>query len=429
MKIFPLQIFKKSEFIKNVLSLFSGAALSQLILLMAEPILTRIYTPEDFGVLALFMSVTLMFSIVATGRYELAVMLPHDEKKAINIVALSVIITIAVSLFSLLIILLFNHQICHLLKNNKVSPYLYLVPVSVFIAGLFQSFNYWASRQKRFLQVASSRISQSSGTSGMSILLGFKKIAFSGLVIGQITGQLFSLIPVINGFIKKDRIALKHINKKDIKEVAKIYSEFPKINSLHAFTDILQLTGVSFLISYFFSEMILGFYSRTFRILQVPASFIGGSISQVFFQKASIIYNDRGDLKQAVKKVLFSLSLISIPIFTLIMIFGPEIFSFVLGKNWRIAGEYARILSPWICLNFIISPVSQIPLIVNKQKQVLLFSLLGNGIILFSIFYGGFFAHNIKSGLILLSSLMVLYYIVLSFWIIKIAGIKKTKEY
>ena len=111
----------RSEFLKNVFTIFSGNVIAQAIPFLIEPVIARIYSPEDFAVLSVYLSVANLFSIIATGRYELAVMLPKEDRKAVNVIGLSVAISLAVSVLSFLIVWVFNSQICNILENQDVS--------------------------------------------------------------------------------------------------------------------------------------------------------------------------------------------------------------------------------------------------------------------------------------------------------------------
>ena len=144
-----MHIFKpKSEFTRNVLTLMTGTTIAQAIPIAISPILTRIYTPEDFGIFALYISIASILSLIATGRYELAIMLPTKDKDAVNIVALSLFISFFVSFIALLIVSIFNTQITSLLGNPDISSWLYFIPLTVLFTGIYQSFNYWSNRKK-----------------------------------------------------------------------------------------------------------------------------------------------------------------------------------------------------------------------------------------------------------------------------------------
>ena len=178
-----------------------------------------------------------------------------------------------------------------------------------------------------------------------------------------------------------------------------------------------------FLLSYFYVKEKVGLHSRTIRLLFAPSSIIGSAIGQVFYQKASVCYQEKGDLQKLVKKVMGGLLVIAVPAFAVIALWGDDIFAWFLGEPWRQAGEYGQLLTPWLFLNFITSPVSQIPLIVNRQQKAFAFSLLGHSLYLVAIVIGGLYS-NIKLGFVILSCLQTVYYIILIVWLIKISNVK-----
>ncbi len=416
----------RSEFLKNVLTIFSGNVIAQAIPFLIEPVIARIYSPEDFAVLAVYLSIANLFSIIATGRYEMAVMLPEKDKKAVNVIALSLLISLAVSAVSFLVVWIFNSQICNILENQDVSSYLYLVPVSVLSVGWFQTFNYWNSRKKRFKNVTYSKTTQSVTVSGASIGMGYAGMRPSGLILSQIIGQFFALFPLLFSFLKKDRGLVKEVSKSEIKAVAVEYQDFPKINSLHAFSDVLRNSGTVFLLSHFFTQAQVGQHSKTIRLLFGPLSMIASAVGQVFYQKAASCYQSGGDLQKLVKKVVLGLAAISLPMFLVVVFFGPELFAWFLGENWRVAGEYGRLLAPWVFLNFVTSPVSQIPIVVNRQKAAFLINIVGHTLFLLSIAAGGVIG-DIRLGFIFVSITQSIFLAFLIFWIINICK-KRTND-
>ena len=130
----------KSEFTRNVLTLMTGTTISLAIPIAISPVLTRIYTPQDFGVFALYMAITTIIAVLVTGRYELAIMLPKKDENAVDILILSLIISLVVSLISFLIIFFFNPQITKILGSQEISRWLYLVPCSILLIGFYNSF-------------------------------------------------------------------------------------------------------------------------------------------------------------------------------------------------------------------------------------------------------------------------------------------------
>ena len=411
----------KGSFSAHVLTLMTGTTIAQAIPIAISPILTRLYSPSDFGALALFSSVVSIVAIIATGRYELAIMLPEEDDDAFNIFALSILISSVMSMLSLLIIFVFNSEISTLLGNKDISKWLYWVPFSVLLTGFYQAFNYWSSRKKQFERLAVSRISQSAFAATANLSFGYVGLGVSGLIGGSLIGQSCATGVLGWQVWRDDKSSTGSISKNSMMRNAKRYREFPLINSLHAFSDTVQTSGIVFVISAFFGSNILGFYSLTLKVLRMPLSLIGSSVSQVFFQKASQTYNDGGDLHVLLKKTMIKLSMIALPVLVIVVFFAPEIFALCFGKTWREAGLYAQILSPWIFINFIVSPISQIPIIVNKQKSGLAIGLVYNLSLFVPLLLTSYLNRSILIGLCSISmcaSFVLLYYV---YWVFKIS--------
>ena len=406
----------KSEFTRNVLTLMTGTTIAQAIPIAISPILTRIYTPEDFGLFALYISIVSFIAIVITARYEMAIVLPKSDKEAINIVALSIIITFILVLITSICLIVFKNEILNILNAKSLGNLIFLIPISLLMAGLMQTFNYWSNRKEYFSTMSNSQIAQSVSVGIMQPVLGYFNFN-SGLIIGNIIGRILSAYILIDKFLKNDKEKLKHINKKNIIVVMQKYKDFPLVNSLHAFSDIIRTSGSVMLISSFFGSSVLGFYALSLRALQVPIGIIGSALGQVLYKKFTSIYNENENLYPYVKKVVFKLFLIATPIFGTLFLIAPELFAFVFGEKWRVAGEYSQILIPYLFMNFIISPISNIPIIIGKQKEIFFLALIGN--LLYVIIITIVHSLGIKITLICLSSFMVIYYFYIFYWLYK----------
>ncbi|MEN8929325.1 MAG: lipopolysaccharide biosynthesis protein [Flavobacteriales bacterium] len=441
----------KSEFSRNVMTLLTGSAFAQLIPLLLMPVISRLFSPEEFGLFAFYFSLVSFFLVISSGRYEMAILLPKKDKDAINVLALAFSILVGVSLILLLALLFFEKNIQEIIDKPELNDWLLLIPLCVFVTSGHKIFTYWSNRKKRFKNTSLSIVTQSTSRSavlffgglmkndfftGTETKTGFFKAIFkkdfvvsSGItplgigsfILSYVIGFSLSFFYLLVGFLRNDRELLKEIKKDRIKFLAKKHEKFPKINSLHALADELKNSGVTFVISYLFNDVILGFYSMTFRVLRAPLSVIGNSFSQVFLQKAAEMHAHNQDFVPLIKKTVKKLALIALPIFIPIVFFGPQLFSFVLGDKWEIAGQYAQYLTPWLFLNFAISPILQVALVLDKQKEIFGFALVGNLIIFISIFIGGYFFNDIIKGFILLSILQLFYYFFVYKWVLKIS--------
>lgn len=439
----------KSEFGRNVVTLMTGSTISQIIPLALTPVLTRLFSPEEFGIYTFYMSIITFLLVISSGRYEQAIVLPKKNVSAINILGLSFLI-----LFSFIILLystlfLFDDLIQEKINRSILNNWLWFLPVCVFFASSYKILTYWSNRNKRFKGTSYSVITQTGSRMSTQLVGGVEKyslisekgnvfsffksifnknwvtpsgttvLGVGSLIVSYAVGFVLGTFILLFPFLKKDRGLLKHISWNEMKTQAKVYEKFPKINSLHSLGDELKNFGVTSTLLYVFGDIVLGFYSMTFRILRAPLSVIGNSFAQVFYQKAAEMHANKQNYVHLVDNTVKKLALIALPIFITILFFGPFLFEFVLGEKWRVAGEYAQYLTPWLFLNFIISPVQQIGIIVNKQGVIFLFSLIGNAIIFGSIFIGGYVFKDIFIGFVILSSLQVFYYLWIYLWIKK----------
>jgi len=363
----------KSEFSRNVLTLMTGTTIAQAIPIAISPILTRIYTPEDFGVFALYMSIASIISVIATGRYELAIMLPKKDSDAVNIVALSIVIAFFVSLLSLIIVFVLNSQITNLLGNPEISNWLYFIPITVLLTGIYQSFNYWSNRKKQYKRLATNRVARSGSTASANLGMGFCGFGSSGLIVSSVLGQAVATSILARMIWKEDNYRLKELKKSKMIALIIKYIKLPKYNLPNALIDGFRLSGISILISKFFTTATLGQFSLAWKMVQMPMGVIGGSLSQVFFQKVSSA--KKTDLHRIVIKFIIKASLVAAPIFLIIYFFAVDIFKFAFGENWELAGKAASTMAPWLFLNFLTSPLSTLFIILNKQDIMLVFAV------------------------------------------------------
>ncbi|MFC1541689.1 oligosaccharide flippase family protein [Candidatus Latescibacterota bacterium] len=366
----------KSEFIRNVITLMTGTSIAQVIPIAISPVLSRLYTPEEFGLFALFASVAGIISVIASGCYEFAIVLPEKDEDAINIMALSLIMAIAVSTLSFLVLWFFNSEISALLNNPEISKWLYFIPFAVFFTGSYQSFNYWLNRKKQFRKMAVGRITQNTAAAGTKLSLGFGGFGVSGLMAGNIFGGFAGSGLLGWQTVRDDSFDYRLISKKAIKTQAVRYKKFPIFASWSGFLNTASLHVPIILLTSLFSSTSAGLYYYSHKLLNMPMSLLGMSIGQVFFQKASEHKDNPEKLKEITFLVYKKLLYIGVFPLALIMVYGDYIFAFVFGSNWVTAGEYARVLSPWILFVFISSPISTLFDVLEKQNEELVFNII-----------------------------------------------------
>lgn len=359
----------KSEFNQNILTLMTGTTIAQAIPIAISPILTRIYTPEDFGVFALFLAITTIFGSIANGRYELAIMLPKKDEDAINIFALGFIITCFISLILLFLVILFNDCFTTLLGNEEISLWLYFVPISVFFTGLFNILNYFNNRRKNYEDLKNATILKAIVLAIVQLVIGFIKTGSTGLISGSIISNMFANLRLIRNILK-DKILISKINTVKIIALIKRYKTFPKYNLPSTLADAVTQQLPFLILPKIYGLSISGYFSLSQKLIALPSSLIAKSISQVFFQKISTNKKNRVKNMPILLNTIKKLFLISLPISLFIFLFAPSLFQIIFGKEWILSGEIAQYLALIFLITFISSTLS-ITLVAYEKLKTL----------------------------------------------------------
>jgi len=413
---------KKASFLGDTVKLSGGTFVSQLIGFIALPLLTRIFSPEAFGVAGLINSITATLSVFVCMSYESALVLPKETNKAINLLAGCFIITVATFLLSALIIWVISELFFTNAGLNKLRPYLWVIPFSALISGINQILRFWNIRTAQFGRIAVSTISTNITSNAFMIGAGSTSYPGTGILIlgTHIVGGITRAIFLLGRFFKDyGPLLKKEVSINGALHEMKRYRKFPTYvagaNLLSRFTSeapILFLT-------YFFSSSIVGYYIMCRRILAVPGSLIGNSLSQVFFQRGASA-RTKESLRTLISNVLRSVLPVALAGLVVVSLVGDVMFSYFLGDRWETSGMYAQILAFGIFISFSIGILKTLFLIFELQEKSLLFDVCLLLINITSLVIGGLF-HNIFLAICLMSFLTGISYLLLLVWLIKVA--------
>lgn len=368
----------------------TGTIGSQLLLILFAPILSRLYSPDKFGDYAVFTSVMSVVSVLVTLKFELAIILPKKERDATKIIILSLIILIALTLMLSMIIILFRSTLNEFLNINKNKMYLLFVPITFFLIGCFQLGNYWKIRQQKFSSISNSILARSSVILLVQGILGFLGLGSIGLIIGRVMGEFCGTIIITHKCFYDWFKQIKKLKKTTLYFIIYKYQAFPKYSAPQALFNSLSQNIPILLLTRFFGISVAGLYSMAIRLVLLPLDFISQSVRQVFFEKASRTYREGGNVYNLFVKSTLGLAIIGIIPMITFVIWGPQIFSFLLGKEWELAGNYARILSFWLYFLFINPPTTALLYVFNKQKIFFIYDIclfFARAIALFSCGY------------------------------------------
>jgi O-antigen/teichoic acid export membrane protein len=386
----------KSDFSKNVVTLVTGTTIAQAIPVLISPVLTRLYSPEDFGIYAVYFSLVMIASVVATAKYEMAIVLPKTDDEARRVLSLSVLMSMISSAILLSIILVAYPFIDERMMKEKFI--LLLLPAGVFLIGLSQSLHYYFNRHGRYKSLVKGRILRSTAYSLSAVLFGLFKPAGAGLVVSDTSGYFANNIFL--WFKHKGLLKTSEFRWNELTMVAKRYINFPKYLIVSGFFE--KGSGqapVLFLNNLFSSTAGAGYFSLAQRMIITPADLISRAISDVFREKAGRDFANSGNCRSiflsTFKKLLF-LGVISFGIGYFII---EDLFRIVFGEAWAQAGVYAQIMMPMFFFQFVVSPLSIVFVIAEKQKYDLMMQALLLLMVAASFLVGHFYFGSIKTAI------------------------------
>jgi O-antigen/teichoic acid export membrane protein len=367
---------KESEFTRNVALMFSGNSLAILLPFLLAPLIARLYTPEDFAGFELFVKILMLVSLLGSLRFEQAIIIPKADSESKQLVKLCFKILFGVTFLSAIVVLLANDWIGKVLKNDDLPFLLYFLPAAVLIFGGYNILIQILVRFRKYKVLATNKIFAAGSNNILKYVLGLVQNSSMGLVIGHLVGTLVPGILMLA--TRASRNFLFHKEAADISQRTLIrkYKDFPLVNSTHVLVDESSKALLFFGISFYFQDVVLGLFAFTFRYLRVPIQVMGTSLAQVLNERMARMRSENQSLTPVVAKTIFYLALIGLIPFGVLFFYGEPIFTFVFSDAWSVAGSYAEIITPWLYLNFMVSPMSMLPIIVNKQKTYLLINTL-----------------------------------------------------
>ncbi len=360
------------SFKANVLTLMTGSAVAQLLLVGISPVLTRLFAPEAFGAFGVYLSLVSILGALCTLRFDQAMMLPKEEEVAAALFWAALLSASLISGISLVGCILFYRPILVSLKVGELAGWIFLLPFSLFFFGAYTALNSWSTRQKKFARASISQVARSLAIAAVQVVAGLLGAGPAGLVGGAAAGDAFAAATLGWQVERDDGPMLRRaFCWPKIKQAASRFRDFPLFSSTQNFLNAVSQNLPVLLLAKFFGPAVAGFYVLAVRGIQVPMNFFLNSLRQVFFQKASEVYNRGGDTHALFRKTtLHLLAVVAIPALA-VLLFGPSLFAFALGRKWLVAGIYARWLMLWLMLMFANVPAVLFAQIYRKQKTVL----------------------------------------------------------
>ncbi|HMR81691.1 MAG TPA: oligosaccharide flippase family protein [Niabella sp.] len=371
--------FLKSSFVRNFTYVFAGNGLALLIGLAFTLIFSRIYTPEDYGLFALYMSLVTIAGQFVTLQYPGAFVIPKEEDKFFNLIRASLLCVALLSLLLFIVLLLAKNQVLHTFKAEQLGDWVYLIPIAVFLGGINDIWRSWNIRVKEFKKGALAKIASTLLTRFVTLGYG---IAFKGgapgLMLGDFMSKPADTILLQTREIRSSLpVIFRRFSLTQVWSAIKEFKRYPLfvLPGVWVYSFILQLP--SFFLSIYFTKEQLGYYSMTNSLFVLPMSLLTTAIAPVFLQKIAETVNT--DSKEAaspmVKRLFWGLHLAGLLPFSILIVFGDILLPFILGNKWEGAGVFASIMGYYFFFSINTYVLNSLYRVFKKEKVYLFINI------------------------------------------------------
>jgi O-antigen/teichoic acid export membrane protein len=365
-----------NSFARSVGLLAGGTALGQAVLLLALPLLTRLYTPEDFNLLAAYASALGLLSVAACLRFNLAIPLPREDTTALHLLLLSLASGGLIALLVALPIVVVPSLTAELIGQPDLRPYLWLLPLGVFLAAAYDALQYWASRQRRFGLIARTRVIRAIGGTSAQAGVGTLTPGPFGLLLGHMLLSGLGFLALAWSFWRHDRQVAAGTRSSDLALAARRYRQFPIYSVPEALFNTAGLEISILIIAAIATGPEAGFLMLAMRVLGVPMMLVGSSVAQVYLTEGPQKLR-QGELADFTRRTMWTMTKLGAPLLLAVAIVSPFLFPIVFGEEWSPAGMMVAWLAPMFLLQFIASPLISVLHITGQFRLAMWVQAVG----------------------------------------------------
>lgn len=377
---------------------------------LLTPVMSRIYPPESYGQFALYNAIVGNISIVSTLAYPWALLLPKNRRRFLALVQLSVLLTLAMMVVLLGAVALGGTTLLRYLQAEALTPWLYTIPAIITVFNLNTIMNSWYLRNKDFKKRAG--IDVATTLVGRGITIGYGLVfrgVLSGLIIGDIFNRLTAFVSLLRGGIYRELGELiRSFSWRRIRSVAIEYRDYPIYSLPTGYLGTVAAQLPIFMLTTSFGTAMVGLYSFSTSLLEIPISLIGNAIAPVFQQKATETYHSQPErLKELCLELYNKLFYLGLVPFGIITVYGDLLFKLVFGARWEAAGTFTAYLGYYYVFRLASMATAPVLALIRKQQVGLITTLLllagraaGLGI--------GMYMHNVNLAMLLFGIISLL---------------------
>jgi O-antigen/teichoic acid export membrane protein len=363
---------------RGILTLAGGNTLAQLVTLAVAPILTRLYSPADYGVLVVMASVVGILGIVATGRFQLAIPLPENDREARQLMRMALGLALISSTLVGLVVWASAPWIFELLGIPAAAVYWWFIPLAMAGIATYETLYHWGLRRKEFHILTRTRVTQAVSGSATSVGLGFLVSGPFGLLVGALLYQAAGMTRLARFARNPNPLPTNDSQAPapGFLPTVRGYLPFAGFSCLAASLNTLGVVVAPILLTRLYGEEAGGAYGFAYRLITVPMLLVGNAISQVFLAEAAPHLGTRPDYVRHLhhsilrRTVKFGLGLIGLGILS------PWIFPLVFGARWAQAGIFAAWMALFCAAQLVVSPASNLAVLLRRQELQFALDLL-----------------------------------------------------
>lgn len=395
-----------------MLVLLLGVGSAKLVVLLLTPVLTRLYSPELFGLFSVATAIALIASPFCNLRYSVALPLVRDDDAAFSLLSFALFTTV---IFSLIVAFGLTLWVFVFSDNLMKWEWWLIVFIVVFIVNesAVELLTSWNLRSKNFRRISTVNLLAAVVGESLKMVFAFTLLSKAGLLLGLLSSQVATVIGMARKTFSSDQI--KHLKWSEMLIQAHKYIDFPKYRlPAQAFLILSSQLPVIFVAS-IFGASAAGNFGLANMALALPVSIVSQSLSQAFYAEIAVLGPAAADqIRKLSLYMLVRLSLLGVLPALVLWMFGEYLFKTLFGDEWLLAGQLASIMSVYLVAQFISTPLTYIYNVFDLQHRFLMLNLLR----LIAVLLVGWFAIlmrlSIDQALLLYASFLLGFYVYFS---------------
>lgn len=419
------------SFVRKVGTLAGGTAAAQLITICAMPVVTRLYSPEQIGIVSLFLAFFGYWASTLSLRYEYALLVAQDDAESHWVHRVAVILVVVMSFTGVPLLWLLQSR--NVFEFGLLPWWSPLVAGPIFLGfGIFMVSRSWALRAGLIPQITHASIARSGANAATRIGLGLVGGGVAALFIAELVGACASMVKLTSGtlrYFSSSRPA--HFTYHGLLAVARKYSKFPLLETPSTWLDALAVTLPLPMVASLYGAEAAGWFALARMVVGVPNSQIGAAVADVFQMELAKAVLDH-DARRA--RRVFYVVMRKMASFGLLPLVGatalaPWLIPLIFGQQWTEAGYAAAAIAPWLYMALIVGPLTRTLSVLQAQELKFIYDIFALFLIFIAYFLVHFYEFSFVKFLLLLTLANIIGYILYALILLRLVNKRMNTDY